>query len=104
MEEIVFVLDGWGKGSAEGTTFRGTPLDPTGEEYKIVANLVRAFMKGWDIVGIWKNKFNSYVIQVKTENVEVNDCGNWDHYYAYLVITAGSLWVSKGLRQLRRSI
>jgi len=94
----IFVYDGWGKGDGKGTTFKGTPLDPTGEEYKIVQRVVNAFLRDWDIVGIWKNNYGSYLIQVKSDR-KVGDTGNWDHYYAYIVIPSeGAVWISKGLK------
>jgi hypothetical protein len=99
MEMGIYVIDGWGKGSAKGSVFKGFPLEPTSEEYKIVERVTSAFLKDWSIVGIWKNKYGSYIIQVKTENVDVNDCGNWDHYYAFIVVPPkGAVWVSNGLR------
>jgi len=99
MEEFeIYVLDGWGKGSVEGATFKGASVE--GEERKIIVKLVRAFLKGWDVIGVWENKFGSYLIQLKKEELEVNDCGGWDHYYAYMVINDDSaIWVGKGLRQ-----
>jgi hypothetical protein len=84
-KELVFIYEGWRKTDGKGGTFKGSDVSET--EYKIMCMMLRAFLPQWEVIGIWKNKFNNYLIQLRTAEKVSGGPGGEDHYYTYLVIT-----------------
>jgi hypothetical protein len=85
MEENIFVYEGWRWTDGKGTTFKGNPV--ADEERKIVSTVVKAFLPNWEVLGIWKNKYNNYLIQLRSSEKISGAPGGEDFYYTYIIIT-----------------
>jgi hypothetical protein len=102
MEENVFVYEGWRWTNGKGVIFRGIPVDPLREEYKIINIVIKAFLPEWEIIGIWKNKNGNYLIQLRTAEKVAGAPGGEDFYYSYLVVTEDGKLASSSYYGLKR--
>jgi hypothetical protein len=102
MEENVFVYEGWRWTEGKGTIFRGVSVPVESEEYKIVNIMVRAFLPNWEVIGIWKNKYNSYLIQLRSSEKISGAPGGEDFYYTFLIITEDGKLASSSYYNLQR--
>jgi len=97
--EVVWVYEGWRWSDGKSTPFKGESVSES--EHKIVSTIVKAFLPNWEVIGIWKNKFNSYLIQLRTSE-KVPGPGGEDFYYTYLVITEDGKLASSSYYGLRK--
>jgi hypothetical protein len=99
-EENIFVYEGWRWTEGRGATFKGCSVKD--EEHKIVSTIVKAFLPNWEIIGIWKNRYNNYLIQLRTTNKVSGAPGGEDFYYTYLIITEDGKIASSSYYGLRK--
>lgn len=84
-ENEIYIYEGWRKTDGHGITFKGSGVNDI--EYKLIAMMLKAFLPQWEVIGVWKNRFNNYLVQLRTAEKLSGGPGGEDFYYTYLVIT-----------------
>jgi len=98
--ENIFIYEGWRWSEGKGVTFKGIAVNEC--EHKIISMVVKAFLPNWEIIGVWKNKYNNYLIQLRTAEPVFGAPGGKDFYYTYLVITEDGKLASSSYYNLKK--
>jgi hypothetical protein len=100
MEKEIYIYEGWRWSEGRGITFKSGPVNES--EHKIVSTIVKAFLPNWEVIGVWKNKFNNYLIQLRISEKVSGAPGGEDHFYTYLVITEDGKLASSSYYNLKK--